>query len=160
MVSRMRRPAAPPAWWGSRLRQPGPGRTTGPAGLTDVQAGEGAADDHALDLGGAFEDREDLGLRGSFRRSPACTTRSISTDSARVIRRRLPFADAAGVVSDGASAAPGGRHEAPICLMGDRCSGGIASSITRRGGNSNSHRKTGHTDITEDALGWSPPLKS
>src|SRR5215469_5047494 len=32
----------------------------GRSALADVQAGDGAADDHSLDLGGAFEDREDL----------------------------------------------------------------------------------------------------
>ena len=34
--------------------------------LPDVQAGDGAADDHALDLGGALEDREVVG-RGCLR---------------------------------------------------------------------------------------------
>jgi hypothetical protein len=40
--------------------------------LADVQAGDRAADDHALDLRGALEDREDRGLHASFHRSAAC----------------------------------------------------------------------------------------
>jgi hypothetical protein len=31
------------------------------SGLPHIQTGDGAADDHALDLGGALEDREDVG---------------------------------------------------------------------------------------------------
>jgi hypothetical protein len=36
--------------------------------LPDFEPGDGAADDHALDLRGALEDREARGGTGSFRR--------------------------------------------------------------------------------------------
>ena len=58
------------------------------------QAGDGAADDHALDLGGPLEDGEDSGLASSFRRSAAARgpwyQHGISTGFSRV--RRFPAA--------------------------------------------------------------------
>lgn len=59
--------------------------------LPDVEPGDGAPDEHPLDLRRALEDREDHGLRGSLYRPAACGPRGISTDSARAVRDESRF---------------------------------------------------------------------
>jgi hypothetical protein len=55
-------------------RLPRPRSVTSQVGLPDVQPGDRPDDQHPLDFRRTLEDREDSGLRGSFRRSAACMT--------------------------------------------------------------------------------------
>ena len=59
--------------------------------LPDVQSGDRPPDQHPLDLRRARENGEDPGDRGSLCRSAACSTRGISTDSARPVRDEFRF---------------------------------------------------------------------
>jgi hypothetical protein len=67
---RTRERGCPARTWDDRLRCSDPVKPQ--VRLPDVEPGKRPPDDHPLDLAGALEDREDRGLRDSFRRSVAC----------------------------------------------------------------------------------------
>ena len=107
----------------SRARDPDPDRDRESAATTDsrsatflspghspdVQAGDGAADDHALNLGGGLEDREVV-RHGSSRPAHMPTIMHLARQESMIVDGYLPPFSWLSRSSDGTDAPSGQQH--------------------------------------------------